>query len=102
MDDRNAEERIPPAINRKLLAHLPKVIGKTIRHVVVKSGAHPRAQMALVFTDGTWYEIYASCDFSGAGGLDGGGVEDACQYFAQGWGEFVVVPGDGTRHKCRL
>ncbi len=93
--------RLQPDINRKLLAQLPKLIGKTISHIVVKSGHHPRAQLALVFTDGTWYEIYCSSDFAGAGALDGGGVEDATQYFADGWGEFVVVPGDGTRRRCR-
>lgn len=61
------------------------IIGKEIEHVLVKAGpGSPRSQVFLVFTDGTYYELYCCDDeIRGAGGLDPGGLEAARRYMPE-------------------
>jgi len=41
-----------------LKAAVADIIGKTIKHIVVKEGdRQPRSQVFLVFTDGSYYEL---------------------------------------------
>jgi|CXWL01.1.fsa_nt_gi hypothetical protein len=58
------------------------IVGKTISGVVVKEADRlPRSQIYLLFSDGTYFEIYSgSGDMSGAGGVDVGGIEKVRQY----------------------
>ncbi len=58
------------------------IIGKTIKGVVVKKSdtRNPRSQVFLVFTDDTYYELYAESTIIGAGGLDPGGMEKVRNY----------------------
>ena len=58
-------------------AQVATIIGKTIKHVVVKEGDDsPRSQVFLVFTDDTYYEFYsAHGSIAGAGAQDIGGIE---------------------------
>ena len=56
-----------------------KIVGKRVAGVVVKeAGRSPRTQVFLVFSDGTFYELYG--DIAGAGGLDSGGIEAVRRY----------------------
>lgn len=72
--------------NARLLQHdnrmaikiaIEDIIGKTIKHVVVKeSDSAPTAQVFLIFTDDTHYELYSSNGIiRGAGSVDPGGLE---------------------------
>jgi hypothetical protein len=66
-------------------AAVADIIGKTIKHVVVKEGERqPRSQVFLVFTDGSYYEFYsATAEIVGAGGLDVGGIEAVRGYLPE-------------------
>lgn len=56
------------------------IVGKTISDVVVASNEkRPKQQVFLVFSDGTFFEIYGE-SFSCAADLDRGGLEDALEY----------------------
>jgi hypothetical protein len=68
-------------VNSKLPDQLPKLVGKTIAHIVMKQGEGPREQLFFVFTDGTYYEFYGH-DIAGAGGIDRGGLEAVLRYMA--------------------
>ena len=59
---------------------IKEIVGKRISAVVVarKKTGPPPAQVFLVFDDNTHFEIYGS--FTGAGGLDKGGVNKAIDY----------------------
>ena len=63
-------------------AEVASIIGKTIKHIVVKEGSRgPRAQVFLVFMDDSYYEFYSTHgSISGAGSLDVGGIEAARRY----------------------
>lgn len=61
-------------MNSGLRATLPRLVGRTIAHVVVKEGTGPAAQLFLVFDDGTSYELYSDAPIDGAAGLDVGGL----------------------------
>lgn len=71
-------------------AEVATIIGKTVKHVVVKEGdSSPRSQVFLVFTDDTYYEFYSTHGtISGAGAIDTGGVEAVRRYMG---GEKRVV-----------
>jgi hypothetical protein len=56
------------------------LVGKTIANVVLKEGTGPRAQLFLVFTDGTYYEFYSASCIDGAGGIDQGGLPAVLAY----------------------
>jgi hypothetical protein len=60
------------------------IVGKTISGVVVKEADRlPRSQIYLLFSDGTYFEIYSgSGDMSGAGGVDVGGIEEVRRYMS--------------------
>ncbi|MGE0594655.1 MAG: hypothetical protein AB7G23_08975 [Vicinamibacterales bacterium] len=60
------------------------IVGKSIAGVVVKeSDRPPRRQVFLVFSDGTYYELYSgSGDIKGAGGIDTGGLEAVRNYMS--------------------
>jgi len=61
-----------------------EIIGKTITGVLAKkSDGPPKAQLFLMFSDGTYYEIYSSVELSSCGGLDRGGREDVVQYMGE-------------------
>ena len=66
-------------------AAVADIIGKTIKHIVVKEGdRQPRSQVFLVFTDGSYYEFYsATAEIVGAGGLDVGGIEAVRAYLPE-------------------
>lgn len=61
-------------MNSGIRATLPRLVGKTIAHVVLKEGTGPVAQLFLVFDDGTSYELYSDAPIDGAAGLDRGGL----------------------------
>jgi len=66
-------------MNHEFKRALSQLGGKTIAHVVVKEGvrAGPAAQLFLVLTDGTYYELFnTSSAFRGASGLDRGELPD--------------------------
>ncbi|MHB8405788.1 MAG: hypothetical protein ACYDCJ_10235 [Gammaproteobacteria bacterium] len=68
-----------------------KIVGKTISSVVVGSNVRePRNQVFLVFSDGSSLEFYGS-QFTCAGGLDKGGVEDATRYIGKLGGSVSMV-----------
>ena len=58
----------------KLQRHLPALIGRTIKHIVVREYGDNRSQLFLYFTDGTYYEFYGGW-LNGCGGVDVGGIE---------------------------
>lgn len=61
-----------------------KILGKRITGVIGREdfgSSGPEVQLALVFDDGTWYEIWCSNAPMGvASDLDRGGFEDARRY----------------------
>lgn len=59
-----------------------EIVGKKIARVVVKEADRsPKSQVFLVFTDGTYYELYCcDSDIRGAGGLQTGGLYEAKRY----------------------
>ena len=60
---------------------IAEIVGKTIKHVLVKgSDREPRSQVFLVFTDGSYYELYANEEIYGSGSLSYGGLEHARKY----------------------
>jgi hypothetical protein len=62
---------------------IQQVLGKCIKSVVVaKSPRSPTRQVFLLFTDGTYFEFYGD-QFSGAGGIDQGGIENVRRYISQ-------------------
>jgi hypothetical protein len=70
-------------MNNKLAACARQLVGKTIAHVIVKEGRNPSEQLFLVFTDGSYYEMFTMCDsFVGASSLGSGGVEAVRAYLA--------------------
>ena len=55
------------------------IVGKRVAGVVVKEASRPpRTQVFLVFSDGTFYELYG--DIAGAGGVDRGGIDAVRSY----------------------
>lgn len=59
---------------------LSKILGKTISGVVVaENHRNPKQQVFIVFSNGTYLEIYGD-EFTCANGLDSGGVEEAVAY----------------------
>ncbi|WP_460758025.1 hypothetical protein [Lysobacter fragariae] len=56
------------------------IVGKQISAVVVAANDRdPRTQLFLVFSDGTYFEIWGNT-FTGAGALDRGGTPEVLQY----------------------
>lgn len=63
-------------------SEIRQILGKTINGVVVKEGEqHPRSQVFLLFSDGTYYEFYGKF-IQGTSGVDRGGIEEVRQYMA--------------------
>lgn len=58
----------------KLQTHLPILIGRTIKHIVVREYGNTRSQLFFYFTDGTYYEFYGGW-IDGTGGVSAGGIE---------------------------
>lgn len=77
-------------MNSGLRAALPRLVGRTIAHVVVKEGRGPVAQLFLVFDDGSSYELYSDAPIDGAAALDSGGLQAV-----------LGVGGDGGRVRFR-
>lgn len=56
------------------------ILGKTVTGVVITENLkQPRIQLFLAFSDGTYFEVWGE-SFSCAGGIDGGGIEEATRY----------------------
>jgi hypothetical protein len=70
------------------------IVGKTIESVIVSAynKAGPQNQIFLIFTDGTYYEIYGN--LNGAGGIDSGGEAAALRYAQKGFGEITIYSAD--------
>lgn len=67
------------------------IVGKTISSVVVgKNDRDPKVQVCLVFSDGTYFEFWGP-HFSGAGGVDSGGVAEASAYIEKIGGSVTAV-----------
>ncbi len=59
-----------------------KLLGKRIQGVVVKEGSgEPQAQIFLIFSDNTYFEIYGNI-MRGTNGIDKGGLEEVRKYMA--------------------
>lgn len=59
---------------------LKDIVGKTITAVAVGSREkNPAHQVMLIFSDGTYFEFWGN-SFTCAGGVDRGGIKDACAY----------------------
>ena len=71
------------AIHSKLRDSASKLVGKTIRAVVLKGDTRksPQNQFFLVFTDGTSYEIWG--ELRGASDLDPDGLAGARKYLTE-------------------
>jgi len=82
-------------------AEVGQIIGKRIGGVIVKEcPSAPRAEVFLIFEDGTYYEFYSSVEITCAGGVDRGGREEVIRYMAnstsvafEAWGEKVYPSG---------
>ena len=62
---------------------IARIAGKPIKHVLVKgSDREPRSQVFLVFTDDSYYELYADDTIHGTGSLSYGGLEHARKYMS--------------------
>jgi len=60
-----------------------EILGKTITGIVVsKKPGSPGQQVFLIFNDGTYFEFWGE-SFTGAGGVDAGGIEKVRLYVAQ-------------------
>jgi len=72
-----------------------QIVGKRISGVIVKGcPTPPRAQIFLMFDDGTYYEFYSSVEITCAGGVDRGGRKEVLNYMAgstsvafEAWGD---------------
>jgi hypothetical protein len=63
---------------------LSHIVGKTISGVIVKEGDRtPRSQVFLLFTDGTYYELYSDSRIQGTKGVDKGGPDQVRSYFTR-------------------
>jgi len=64
-----------------------EILGKTIKAIIEKEsddGLPPRSQVFLVFTDGTYFELYSSHSIiCGTNGVDKGGVEEVRAYMPE-------------------
>lgn len=67
-----------------------QIIGRTIDAVIISEANQQGAgdQIFLVFTDGTYYEIYGN--LHGVGGVDQGGFEAALRYAERGQGNITI------------
>ena len=71
------------------------ILGKTITGVLVSANPRqPPTQLFLVFSDGTFYEIYGQ--LSSAGGLDQGGMAGAEKYATMFQGKQTKYEPGGT------
>jgi len=73
---------------------LPKIIGKTLKAVVVsdRNSSGPPSQLFLIFDDDTALEVYGTLHV--AGSLLTGGVDHVRQYAALSGGALSVVTED--------
>lgn len=80
------------------LGAFDEIIGKTIAHVVFKENPYPPRQQALVFDDGTQFEIYGGDGepMGGCKGLDKGGLDAALRSGSQRGQRIHQVPLPGT------
>ena len=73
------------SLGRGLKEGLPSVLGKRIVAVLGKErDREPRAQVFLIFDDGTSYEFFGEF-ISGGTGLDTGGLDEARRYMGEEW-----------------
>lgn len=68
----------------KITKALPTLVHKTIAHLVLKEGDGPRAQLFLIFTDGTYYEFHSQSRIEGTSGLQAGGLPAVLDYGSPG------------------
>jgi hypothetical protein len=76
--------------SQKVKTAFKEIVGKTIESVIISEDNTKGAQrqIFLVFTDGTYYEIYGN--LNGAGGLDSGGEAAALRYAQRGFGRINI------------
>jgi len=80
-EPRNLENNLKE--DKVIKNELAGIVGKTLAGVIVKScPTPPRSQLFLMFTDGTYYEIYAAEGLSTAGGVDRGGRKEVLDYMS--------------------
>lgn len=66
---------------------IDQTLGKTITGIIVKEdargGGRPAAQVFLLFSDNTYYELYtAEGEMAFTGGVDPGGVDEVTHYLS--------------------
>ena len=83
-------------------SQLAGIVGKTLAGVIAKSSSRaPRSQIFLMFTDGTYYEIYAENGMSTAGGIDRGGRETVLRYMSDGTEVVLEAWSEAPRTSCQ-
>jgi hypothetical protein len=80
--------------SQKVKTAIRGIVGKTIESVIVSESNKegPHKQIFLVFTDGTYYEIYGN--MNGAAGIDPGGQAAALRYAQGGGGKITIHSAD--------
>lgn len=68
-------------MSSKIAKCAPQLVGKTIAHIVLKTGTNPEFQLFLLFTDGTYYEFFGS-PLNGANGIDRGTFDEVRHYMS--------------------
>jgi hypothetical protein len=73
--------------------YIEKIVGKQIANVIVtKSSRRPREQVYLIFSDGTYFELFGE-DISCASGIDIGDVDAVVKLVQRhGCEEIMVYP----------
>ena len=75
---------------------LAQIIGKEVTGAIVATNTRsPERQLFLMFSDGTYFEVWGS-NFSCAGSAREGGPEDVINYIVKAGGE-VAFTYDGAR-----
>jgi len=70
----------------KQLLKLNEMQGKTISQVMIAEGPkRPRCQVFLLFTDGTFFEIYSDEEIKGTS-IDVGGIDEVRSHAANPFG----------------
>jgi hypothetical protein len=72
---------------------LEEVLGKTIERVFVAKRFVGRMQLFLVFTDGTYYELYGSQAFEGGSGVYRGDAAVVRDILSRSGAWVTEIPG---------
>lgn len=77
-------------MSSKIAKFAPQLVGKTIAHIVLKTGSSPESQLFLLFTDGTYYEFFGG-PLNGANSIDRGTLDDVRRYMSPSQKNVVEV-----------